>query len=51
LLIHGGLDDDAIGEVRIEFYRVFPNDSDVGRTSGPPTFSTVQVPTRKNQVR
>jgi len=37
-----------IGEVRIEIYRVFPNDSDVGRTSGPPTFSTPQVPTRVN---
>jgi len=37
-----------IGEVRIEIYRVFPKDSDVGRTSGPPTFSTPQVPTRVN---
>src|SRR3954453_19596041 len=27
-------------DVRIEIYRVFPKDSDVGRTSGPPTFST-----------
>jgi hypothetical protein len=35
-------------DVRIEIYRVFPNDSDVGRTSGPPTFSTSQVPTRVN---
>jgi hypothetical protein len=34
--------------VRVEIYRVFPNDSDVGRTSGPPTFSTSQVPTRVN---
>src|SRR6516165_3356183 len=25
----------SIGEVRVEIYRVFPNDSDVGRTSGP----------------
>src|SRR6516162_4236865 len=33
-------------DVRIEIYRVFPNLSDVNRTSGPPTFSTVQVPTR-----
>jgi hypothetical protein len=24
----------------VEIYRVFPADSDVGRTSGPPTFST-----------
>jgi hypothetical protein len=29
-------------------YRVFPADSNVGRTSGPPTFSTTQVPTRVN---
>ena len=35
-------------DVVIEIYRVFPNDSDVGRTSGPPTFSTTQVPTRVN---
>jgi hypothetical protein len=38
----------SVGEVRVEIYRVFPNDSDVGRTSGPPTFSTAQVPTRVN---
>jgi len=38
----------AISQVVIEIYRVFPNDSDVGRTSGPPTFSTSQVPTRVN---
>ena len=38
----------SIGEVRVEIYRVFPKDSDVGRTSGPPTFSTSQVPTRVN---
>jgi len=37
-----------IANVRVEIYRVFPNDSDVGRTSGPPTFSTSQVPTRVN---
>ena len=37
-----------IGTVRVEIYRVFPADSDVGRTSGPPTFSTSQVPTRVN---
>jgi hypothetical protein len=34
--------------VVVEIYRVFPNDSDVGRTSGPPTFSTDRVPTRVN---
>jgi hypothetical protein len=38
----------TIGEVRVEIYRVFPNDSNVARTSGPPTFSTGQVPTRVN---
>jgi hypothetical protein len=38
----------TVGEVRVEIYRVFPNDSNVGRTSGPPTFSTSQVPTRVN---
>src|SRR5271156_6817721 len=32
----------------VEIYRVFPRDSDVGRTSGPPDFSTDQVPTRVN---
>ena len=38
----------TVGEVRVEIYRVFPNDSNVARTSGPPTFSTPQVPTRVN---
>ena len=37
-----------IGEVRVEIYRVFPNDSDVTRTTGSPTFSTDRVPTRVN---
>lgn len=37
-----------IGQVRVEIYRVFPQDSDVGRTSGAPTFATAQVPTRVN---
>jgi len=37
-----------IGSVIVEIYRVFPKDSDVGRTSGPPTFSTPNVPTRVN---
>jgi hypothetical protein len=37
-----------IGNVEIEVYHVFPKDSDVGRTSGPPKFSTAQVPTRVN---
>jgi hypothetical protein len=38
----------SVGEVRVEIYRVFPKDSDVGRASGSPTFSTAQVPTRSN---
>jgi len=38
----------TIGQVVVEIYRVFPNDSDVGRTSGAPVFSTTQVPTRVN---
>lgn len=37
-----------IGLVGVEIYRVFPNDSNVARTSGPPTFSTSLVPTRVN---
>src|SRR5262245_55364728 len=37
-----------IVDVRVEIYRVFPLDSDVNRTSGPPTFSTDKVPTRVN---
>ena len=37
-----------ITQVVVEIYRVFPKDSDVARTSGPPTFSTPQVPTRVN---
>src|SRR4051812_15165581 len=36
----------SISDVTVEIYRVFPQDSDVGRTSGPPTFSTDKVPTR-----
>ena len=38
----------TIGQVVVEIYEVFPNLSDVGRTSGPPTFSTPEVPTRVN---
>jgi hypothetical protein len=37
-----------IKNVVVEVYRVFPLDSNVGRTSGPPTFSTPNVPTRVN---
>jgi len=47
-LLTGGTTPANIGEVRVEIYRVFPADSDVGRTSGPPTFSTLKVPTRVN---
>jgi PEP-CTERM motif len=38
----------SVTHVVVEIYRVFPALSDVGRTSGPPTFSTPQVPTRVN---
>ena len=38
----------SVGEVRVEIYRVFPNDLDIGRTSGSPPFSTPQVPARLN---
>jgi hypothetical protein len=34
--------------VSVEIYQVFPLNSNVGRTSGPPTFSTPEVPTRVN---
>jgi hypothetical protein len=37
-----------IKDVDVEIYGVFPVNSNVGRTSGPPTFSTSQVPTRVN---
>lgn len=37
-----------ISKVEVEIYHIFPKDSDVGRTSGPPTFSTSGVPTRVN---
>jgi hypothetical protein len=47
-LLTGGVTLSQIGDVRVEIYRVFPNDSDTGRTSGPPTFSTPEVPTRVN---
>src|SRR3984957_12699352 len=41
----------SVGEVRVEIYRVFPKDSNVGRTSGAgtsPPFQTPNVPTRQN---
>jgi hypothetical protein len=37
-----------VTNVITEVYRVFPADSNVGRTSGQPTFSTPNVPTRVN---
>jgi len=47
-LLTGGSSLANVGQVLVEIYRVFPQDSDTGRTSGPPTFSTSQVPTRVN---
>ncbi len=47
-LLTGGATPKDVKNLVVEIYRVFPNDSDVGRTSGPPTFSTPQVPTRVN---
>ncbi len=47
-LLTGGATTASIGEVVVEIYRVFPNDSNVARTSGAPVFSTSQVPTRVN---
>lgn len=47
-LLTGAATPSSIGEVRVEIYRVFPDDSNVTRTSGPPTFSTPEVPTRVN---
>jgi hypothetical protein len=47
-LLSGGATLANVGDVRVEIYNVFPTNSDVGRTSGPPTFSTPQVPTRVN---
>jgi hypothetical protein len=47
-LLPSGFQIPSVANVRVEIYQVFPNDSDVSRTSGPPTFSTPQVPTRVN---
>ena len=47
-LLTGGAGTRDLKNIVVEIYRVFPNDSDVGRTSGPPTFSTPHVPTRVN---
>ena len=37
-----------VSNVTVEICRVFPLDSDTGRTSGAPTFGTSQAPTRVN---
>jgi hypothetical protein len=47
-LIPLGAPTSDIKNVVVEVYRVFPADSNVNRTSGPPTFSTPNVPTRVN---
>jgi len=47
-LLPTGIPLSDIVDVRVEIYRVFPADSDVSRTSGPPDFSTDRVPTRVN---
>jgi hypothetical protein len=47
-LLTGGATPEDVNNLVVEIYRVFPNDSDVSRTSGPPTFSTSNVPTRVN---
>src|SRR5215469_860850 len=47
-LIPVGTPVDNIRDVEVEVYHIFPEDSDVARTSGPPTFSTSAVPTRVN---
>ncbi|HEX5226791.1 MAG TPA: PEP-CTERM sorting domain-containing protein [Bryobacteraceae bacterium] len=47
-LLTGGVTSSDIAGVRVEIYRVFPDDSDVGRTTGAPDFITPNVPTRVN---
>jgi len=47
-LLPTGVAVSSVANVVVEIYRVFPADSDVTRTSGAPTFSTSQVPTRVN---
>jgi len=51
LLVPTGTAVPAVANVEVEIYHVFSpdsKDSDANRTSGPPTFSTVNVPTRVN---
>jgi hypothetical protein len=47
-LLVPGTGSPTVQDLVLEIYRVFPKDSNVGRTSGPPTFSTPEVPTRVN---
>jgi hypothetical protein len=50
-LLPPGASASDVKDVVVEIYRVFPKDSNVGRTSGPnttPPFSTPEVPTRLN---
>jgi hypothetical protein len=47
-LLTGGATPKDVNNVFLTIYRVFPNDSDLTRTSGAPLFSTDQVPTRVN---
>jgi hypothetical protein len=47
-LLTGGATLANVGDVRVEIYNVFPTNSDVGRTSGSPPFSTPEVPARAN---
>ena len=47
-LLPSGATVSDVDSIAVEIYRIFPADSNVGRTSGPPTFSTPQVPTRVN---
>jgi hypothetical protein len=51
LVVKPGAATPTINQVVVEIYRVFPKDSDIGRTSGPPTFSTPQVPTGSTRPR
>ena len=48
LLIPTGTAVPSVARVEVEIYHVFSKDSNVDRTSGPPTFSTANVPTRVN---
>jgi hypothetical protein len=47
-LIPVGTPLENIKDVEVEIYHVFSTDSNVDRTSGPPNFSTLNVPTRNN---